>query len=334
MDTMRSSVIVEYNGVEASDVFTSDCNSFTWCDNANGKSDTATFDLRNPDLKWLKGFYPEETDTFKAWIKTEEWAANEKAGKLYCGKFAVDEIVFRGFPERLQLSGISVPIKNNFNVRQKNRSWSKTTVKTILSDIANEAEIKLMYEADDINVDSVNQSGKTDLSFAYSICSDYDLAIKIYNDKMIVYDQTVYEKADAKYTIHRKDIELYGIARQNTEIYDGVKIQYTNSKGNSLSYEFTVPGTAGKRQMFISTQADSLADAEKKAKAALRKNRRECKVITITLLGGTKYLAAECFELSDFGMLDGKYFIDSVTHQRTDGKYTTSIKAHGTVTEF
>ena len=33
-------------------------------------------------------------------------------------------------------------------------------------------------------------------------------------------------------------------------------------------------------------------------------------------------------------VVDGKYFIDSVTHTRSGGKYTISIEAHLTVTDF
>lgn len=52
------------------------------------------------------------------------------------------------------------------------------------------------------------------------------------------------------------------------------------------------------------------------------------------MVGSAKYVAADCFNLVGFGKLDGKYFIDSVTHTRSGGKYTISIEAHLTVTDF
>ena len=74
--------------------------------------------------------------------------------------------------------------------------------------------------------------------------------------------------------------------------------------------------------------------AEKKAKAALRDNRRKSQQITIKMMGSAKYMASDCFDLSGFGQLDGKYFIDSVTHSKAGGKYTVTITAHLTVTAF
>lgn len=338
MNTMMSKIIVEYNGVDATDIIANDCDSFTWKDNASGTADTITLNLGNIHQKWMNGFYPSNEDVFKAWIQLQEWAADYKEGKIYCGTFMVDSLKYSGFPETLQLSAISTPIDSNFNVKQKNKTWNKTTVRTVLNDIAVAAGITLIYDAEDIGVESVNQNGKTDLSFAYSMCSEYGLSVKLYNNKMVVYDQMAYEKKEPAYTITHEQLGgsgSYSITNQVTTVYNSVKIQYTNDKkGKVITYEYTIPGRDGKRQMFISTKAESYSDAEKKAKAALRENIRKSRTITIKLMGSAKYVAADCFNLSGFGKLDGVYFIDSVTHQKSGGKYTVSLTAHMVVTDF
>lgn len=335
---MQSKLIIEYNGVEATDIIADDCNSFTWKDNATGTADTMTLSLSNLDSKWMNGFYPSDEDAFKAWIQLQEWAADYKEGKIYCGCFMVDSLRFSGYPQTLQLSGISTPTDSNFNVKQKNKTWSKTTIKVIMESIAAEAGIELVYDADDVKIDSVNQTGKTDLSFAYSLCSEYGLSLKLYNNKMVIYDQTKYEGMEARYTISPEQLGgsgSYSINKQTTKLYDSVKIQYTNGKkGNTLTYEYIIPGKEGKRQMFVTTKAESVSDAEKKAKAALRKNLRESVQLTIKMMGSAKYMAADCFNLSGFGKLDGKYFIDTVTHQKSGGKYTVSLTAHLAVIDF
>jgi hypothetical protein len=337
MNTMRSKLLMEYNGVEATNIIADDCGSFTWKDNATGAADTMTLDLSDKDGKWMDGFYPQDDDSFKAWLEVSEWAADYRQGRIYCGTFTVDSLSYTGFPCRLKLSGISTPTDSNFNVKQKNRTWEKTTVKTILGDIAGAAGIGLVFDAEDINVDSAKQTGKTDLSFAYSLCSDYGLALKLYNEKMVIYDQTEYEKKEPLYTVSRSQLGgngVYTIKRQTTTVYDSVKIQYTDTNGKTLTYEYTVPGKMGSRQQFITTKAESLEDAEKKAKASLRENIRNSQTITLKMMGSAKYLAADCFTLSGFGRLDGKYFIDSVTHSKQGGMYTVAITAHLACTDF
>ncbi len=338
METMRSKVLIEYNGVDATDIIANDCDSFTWKDNASGTADTLTLNLANMNQKWMNGFYPSGADSFKAWIQLQEWAADYRQGRIYCGRFMVDSLKYSGFPEALQLSGISVPIDGNFNAKQKSRTWSKTTIRTILGDIAGDAGIDLVFDAEDIAIDSANQSGKTDLAFAYSICGEYGLSVKLYNEKLVAYDQTRYEGAEAKYDIAHGQLGgggSYSIIRQATCLYDSAKIQYANGRsGDALTYEYTVPGKPGSRQMFVTAKAESYADAERKAKAALRENIRNSLRITIKMMGSARYMAADCFNLTGFGKLDGKYFIDSVTHQRSGGKYTVSITAHLALTDF
>lgn len=338
METMRSKVLLEYNGVDVTDAIAGTVDSFTWKDSASGTADTVTLNLDNTDKKWMNGYYPSDQDTFKAWIQLQEWAADYRSGKLYCGCFMVDSLKYSGFPETLQLSGISVPIDGNFNVKQRNKSWSKTTLNTILSGIAKDAGIELVFDAADVSIGSVNQSGKTDLAFAYSICGEYGLSLKLYNKKMVVYDQTKYERAAAKYEITPALLGgggSYSIAKQITTRYDSVKMQYTSGRsGKTLTYEYTIPGESGSRTMFVSAKAESYAEAEKKAKAALRDNIRNSLQISIKMMGSAKYMAADCFDLTGFGKLDGKYFIDSVTHQKSGGKYTVSLAAHLAVTDF
>lgn len=337
MNAMKSKIIIEYNGVEATDIIADDCSSFTWKDNASGTSDTVSLNLSNLDQKWMNGFYPSENDKFKAWIQLQDWAADYKEGRIFCGSFAIDSLKYSGFPETLQLSGISAPINNNFNVRQNNRTWSKTDLQTILQDIASGAALSLVFDADNINIDSANQTGKTDLAFAYSLCNEYGLSLKLYNNKMVVYDRTAYERKEAQYTISREQLGgsgAYSITKQVTTVYDSVKIQYTGGSDDTLTYEYTIPGRTGTRQMYLTSKAESYSDAEKKAKAALRENLRSSRQITLKMLGSAKYMAADCFNLSGFGKLDGKYMIDSVTHQKSGGKYTVSITAHPTVTDF
>lgn len=337
-EARRSKILIEYNGVDATEIIADKCDSFTWVDHAAGTADTVTIGLSNCDGKWMRGFYPSKKDTFKAWIRMSGWEEERKNEKVYCGIFMVDSLRFSGFPETLQLSGISTPTNCNINIKQKNKTWKKTTVKTILGDISKNAGLSLVFDAKDVNVDTVNQSGKTDLAFANSLCSEYDIALKIYNKKMVAYDQTAYEKKKARYDITREQLGgsgAYSITRQITTVFDSVKIQYTDEKkGETLTYQFTIPGTSGKRQMFITTKAESHGDAEKKAKAALRENLRQSQILTLRLMGSAKYTATDCFNLKGFGKLDGKYFVDSVTHSKAGGNYTVSLTAHLTVTEF
>ena len=113
-----------------------------------------------------------------------------------------------------------------------------------------------------------------------------------------------------------------------TRTYDGVQISYTDSKKNkTLKYKYLIG--AGKRILKLNESAESLQDAEIKAKAKLLENNRACQTVRIKLKGDTKFVASKCCNLEGFGKLDGKYYIDSVTHDKDPGSgYHCSLEMH------
>lgn len=331
---MRSVITLKYNDVDVPKNVTDECEGFTFEDNAYGQADSIELTMNNRSGKWLKKWHPRANDFIKAWIRVQDWEQGKRNAKLFCGKFSIDELVFSGFPETVQIRGISIPINGGFNVTEKNRTWKKTTTKQILSDIAKAAGIRLVYEADTFSIDEMTQSGNTDMEFAFSLCEQHDLALKLYNDRMVVYDKDVYEKKKSVYTIKKDELgESYSVREQIRTVYDSVKMQYTNNK-ETVTYAYTVPGKKGTRKLFVSEKAESIRDAERKAKAKLRESLRERVSIDLTVMGNIRYKAAENFTLEGFGKLDGKYFIDYVSHQKSGSKYTCQITAHRVVTEF
>ena len=81
--------------------------------------------------------------------------------------------------------------------------------------------------------------------------------------------------------------------------------------------------------MKLNETAESLQDAEVKAKAKLLEHNRQCQTISVKVKGDTKYISSKCVNMTGFGKLDGKYYIDSVTHEKNAGSgYYCSIQAH------
>lgn len=334
----KSSVLVKYNDVDATKEIRKVFESFTWTDYASGSADTISLSLNNMNGAWLKkGYLPLHSDSLKAWIRVTDWNRAGDNRSVFCGRFQVDKFTAGGPPDVFVLEGICIPINRGFNVTQRNKTYKKTSVRRIMVDIAKRAGLKLVYDANNYSIKEISQDGKSDMEFAYSVCDDYGLAMKIYNKKLVIYDLTRYEKKKKSYTIDVADLGesgAYSIEKNVSAKYDGVKMQYTGKGKKTVTYKYVLPGKKGNRMLFMSASADSHAEAERKAKAQLLKNLREVQVLTLTnLRGDPKYKAAECFELTGAGQLNGKYFIDNVTHSK-DGRYTCSITAHLVATQI
>ena len=65
-------------------------------------------------------------------------------------------------------------------------------MKGILSEIAKKAGVGLFFSGQDYPVDELEQSNQEDISFAFNLCSSYNLAMKLYNRKIVVFDSVEY----------------------------------------------------------------------------------------------------------------------------------------------
>lgn len=336
-DAAKSYVKLIYNGTDATDTFKPMLESFIFTDNADGEADSISVTVSNIDEKWFKKkWVPRPEDYIKAYIGVKNWPEEKNTSELYCGKFQIDSFTMSGYPQTVELEGVSVPINTGFNVTMRNKTWENTDTERILKDIAENAGVKLVFDARKRDVKELSQTG-TDMDTAVRLCSEYDMAIKIYNDKLVVYDRTEYEKKKPVYEIKKDEVyrdEGYSFITSINTLYDSVRLKYGKDDGDTLEYEFVRPGTKGKRLMNASGKVESVADAELKAKAALRENIRKSETVTLRLRGSTRYRAAEVIKLTGFGSLDGNFFIDQVTHNKGRSRYEVSITAHRCVTDF
>jgi len=328
MKARQSSVIVKYNDTDITKTITDYIEGFSYVDNASGTADTVTLKLNNKSGKWSGSWIPVQGDSVKTIIKLTNWNKEGDNRIFDCGFFLIDDLSFSGPPSTASIGGISTPINTDFNVTKKNKTWQSTTVKGILSSIASSAGIGLYFSGQDYTIKEIEQSDQEDVNFAFQLCSSYNLAMKLYNKKIVVFDQVEYEKKNASLTIRRADVESYSIKKGMTRQYDGVSISYTDGILNkTLSYKFMLK--EGTRILKLNEKASSLQDAEVKAKAKLLAHNRQCQTMSVTVKGDTKYISSKCVNVSGFGKLDGKYYIDSVTHNKDAGSgYSCTLEMH------
>ena len=328
MKARQSSVVVKYNGKDITKTITDYIEGFQYVDNASGTADTVTLKLNNRSGKWSGSWIPIQGDYVETIIKLTNWKKEGDNRKFNCGYFLIDDLSFAGPPSTASIGGITTPINTDFNVTKKSKTWKKTSVKKILEKIAKNAGVGLFFSGQDYQIDELEQSNQEDVTFAFNLCNSYNLAMKLYNKKIVVFDQVEYEKKKATLSIDREQTESWSATKSMTRAYDGVSISYTDSKKNkTLTYKFMLK--KGKRIMKLNETAESLQDAEVKAKAKLLEHNRQCQTISVKVKGDTKYISSKCVNMTGFGKLDGKYYIDSVTHEKNAGSgYYCSIQAH------
>ena len=106
-------------------------------------------------------------------------------------------------------------------------------MENIGQEVAKRAGIKLYYEAPRIPIEKVEQSEKDDCSFYNELVKLYGFAMKIYKNKIVVFNEATYEKKKSVATLTEQNIEPNW--SWNTKLcrtYTGAKYEYTNNDKN------------------------------------------------------------------------------------------------------
>lgn len=144
----------------------------------------------------------------RAVICVKNWNYEGDKKELDCGSFEIDSVDFNGPPDTVTIKALSVPISSSIRNSEKTRAWEDTTLQKIASDIANDAGLELMYEVEsDINLDRVEQEKKSDMAFLLELCEEYGVALKVTDNKVILFEEEAYE---AKPIIDTFDKKEYG----------------------------------------------------------------------------------------------------------------------------
>jgi phage protein D len=330
MKTRRASIQLIYEGKNITDDVTPDLKSFTYNDNASGMSDDVSIELKDDSRKWISSWAPAKGDIIIPAIITENWNFEGDYQSLDCGRFVIDEPSYSGRPRVLSLGAISAPADSDFMTVERSRTWQKASLKKIAQTIAGHAKLDLFFNSSSNPViPFVEQSRESDAAFLSNLCQKNGLAIKIYNQEIVIFNEMEYEAGSPVMTIGEIDLLQWNARTTFTDTgYDGCKIAYTNPKSNTtFTYTFKPSGRTGSKIYRMNETAGSLAEAEQYARCKLRELNKKEYVLSLELPGNLELFPTQVVTVKDLGIFNGNYYIDKVSH-KIGGGFTTSLELH------
>ena len=303
----KATVKMLYNSKSA-DQMAPYLSSFRFSEVASGSSDSISVQLADPDRKWINGWFPKKGDKLKPTIHFENWEKDDDLKLLNCGTFIIDDFSFKGGPISCTIDALALPSTSGFKATERTSTYEKTTIKEIGEKIADRNGLTLVYDADKFTIESVAQDKKTDCAFLNELVIKYGLALKIFNDRLVIFDEAVYEQKAVVATLTEEDFEpswKYNTSLAGT--YTGMQYSYTNSK-KGKTYNVEIGG--GDRIMTCDDEASNLTEATRIAVSKLNNANKGTTTMQITLRGTWKIVATSCVQISGLGMLDGKYYVE------------------------
>lgn len=316
-----ASVALIYNGKNAAQM-AEYLSSFKYTDVASGTSDSISIELDDKDRRWIGAWFPQKGDRLKPTIIRHDWDRDGQTTKLNCGTFVIDDFSFRGGPIRCAIEAVAIPSTSGFKTTELTNTYEKTTLKEIGQTVAKRNGLELFYDAPEVTIESVAQDKQTDCGFYNDLVVKYGLALKIYNDRLVVFDEAAYEAKTQVATLTEADFEPEW--QWNTTLagtYTGVKYQYTHPDKNKT---FTVEIGGGDRILTCDDAANNQTEATLIALAKVNNANKGTTTLRITLrTPAWNIIATNCLLINGLGQLSGKYYVESAVHSVANGTKTT-----------
>lgn len=332
MDARRAYITVNYSGTDISKEVSSDLISFSYTDNASDESDSISISLKDNKGRWGGPWFPTKGDVVSAVLHTLNWRKNGDKQKLPCGRFFVDEPEYSGRPKVMTLNAVSSPLNSNFSNTERSKSWRNITLKSIASDIARRAGLKLQYiGTNNPRFSSIQQSEQSDSAFLLEQCEEAGLSIKVTDSKIVIFDEAEFEKRKAVATYEETNTSVLDYSFKTSladTAFAGVNVKYYDSTlGRKIAFLYSVRDIDKEKDKIyqLNAKVRTGEEARRLAQKTLRRlNKREF-TGTLSVVGNVLLLGATCINLKKFGAFDGKYYITKATHNVGDG-YTTELE--------
>ena len=298
---------------------------FTFTDNSGGKADDISLTLEDRAGLWASSWFPEKGDRIKAVIVKID---GSQARALPCGEYEIDSIDYSSPPRLITIKAVSTAITRNMRHERHNKNWENITLQTIAAELAGDNNLMLYYDGPNPFYERKTQAGISDLEFLKSLCDDAGLSLKIHDMKMIIFDIEGNNERESVATIKITDKNLlsWKFTTKSAKIYKGAKVCYHDPvKNETFSGEYYDANEEGSNEILeINERVESFAEAQTLAEKRLSQANKNEVTGDLSLMGNVDLLAGNNLTIEGFGVFDGKYTIDKVTHSLGSG-FTSQV---------
>lgn len=301
---------------------------FTYVDNSTDNSDSIDITINATDEKWLNQWLPQKGATLTGSVIGRNWEKEGDKKSLQCGLFILDDVNYSDAPSTLKIGGVSKPSNTDFSELEREYTWKGTSVKRIGQTIATRYGLEFSYDAADYDIDCDDQDA-TDSSYYNAICKKYGLILKVYAGRLWVYDREVYKEKRAVKTFKPGDIKR-GSLNYSTTLSGTFTGGYFNYTDPDADCDISCSVGGGTHTKNLSQRASSVYDASVQLCAEINNANHGTEKLKFAVAGNFDICAGNNIQLSGYGKLDGKYFVDKATHKISkSGGFTSTLECSG-----
>lgn len=318
--------IIEYEKKDISAAIAPYVLQVTYTDNLVGESDELEINIEDRDHRWKNAWAPGKGDK----ISLKIGYLGEKL--LPCGDFQVDEIEYNGPPDTVSIRCLAAGV--NQSLRTKNsKAFEGVTLKRIAEDVASGHGLTLTGSVPEIRIERITQNQEKDLSFLKRLAEGYGYVFSVRGSQLIWHELAQLDHGGTVATIQRTGlVGSYTLRTKTSQVYRGCQVSYHDPvKKKLITHTFPAAGITTGDVLKLTERCENKAQAEAKAKAALRNSNGRQVEGNIPVQGDQRLVAGLNVTLSGWGVLDGGYQVLKSRHtMERGGGYRTDIEVSTT----
>lgn len=292
----------------------------------SGEADTLEISLWDMNHLFLGDWFPTLSDTLSVSLAKENWQDGDST--LDLGQHEIDEVSATYPPSQFRIKAVSISQNSELRQHDESKAWENLKLSELAAQIAKDSGVELFFQASyDPDLKRVEQGEQSRLALLEKLCADNYLALKVENNKLIIFDESELDKQSAIATIERDTSNILRFSAKKTlqEVYKSAQVSYKHGEKDELFEGSFDSGAQTGKVLKINKKVEDKAEAERLAKNSLRdKNKKETS-IQLELVGSFSLLAGNVVELRGFGKFDGNYLIEKVRHKVGSG-YTCDLE--------
>lgn len=244
----------------------------------------------------------------------------EQSREFYCGIFIVQNSTRNKKDNSITISATATNFSNSLK-ELKNRSYKKLSMKSIVSQIASEQNLKYKCDFDDVFYPYKAQTNESDIAFLGRMAKDLNAVYSIKNDTVIFQRQD--EKSTLKTVIiNANNCDGLTIKNSNKTYYKSVTCKYQNTKENKI--QTIIIGDEKPSYQIQETFTDK-SNLEVQAKAKLTQLNKGIKSGSLKIDGFAIYARSKLRFLNIKKEDDVTYHIETISHTLDDNGWNMNL---------
>jgi len=228
-------------------------------------------------------------------------------GGFKSGNMHIDKII--SGVTTTTIGAISIPLGNRV---KRTRHWSKARLFDIVNNVAGNSGLSVYYQGvENLFYENVTQFKETDLAFLNRILTREGYALKVDDERLVIYNKLLIKAEKAVLTVKQADLISNNIVfSENPNAVRSVTVQHFGER--LISYTASKGATGEKKT--ITEYIANEAEAERFAKGYLEAFQENRITVDALIPLNDGVAAGNCVAFEDFARYNGKYCIFECYH--------------------